>query len=141
MTGIKGGVGYSHEQSTNQSPLQVSNRSLPQPRRLLHLGPRFIRDRLRKHRCFSLAGCGKVCLTSNQGRDCNAHLEMKVTYWKAKALKNHDRYSIRAATEQQANELLAHFGADEYEPLKKITITYSSALELIKDIIGNYKEA
>lgn len=66
---------------------------------------------------------------------------MRAVYWKAKAIGSDDRFSIRERTEERANEKRDWAGAESFETVKKITITYSSALDLIRDLLGNHIEA
>ena len=61
---------------------------------------------------------------------------MKLVYWIADNLTDHASYSIRAQTRKEASTKRTELGAEGYAPPRKVTITYTSAFDLMQQLLS-----
>ncbi len=59
---------------------------------------------------------------------------MKVTYWKAECLDDHDCYSIRARTKKECTAERNAFRPERFGEPVKIEIEYNNAFELVQEL-------
>jgi len=57
---------------------------------------------------------------------------MKLTYWYAECNNDSDVYSIRTRTKREAKETIAERGHSEFGLIRKVTIEYKDAFDLMQ---------
>lgn len=57
---------------------------------------------------------------------------MKLTYWVAERIGDHQCYSVIAKTKREAQRLVAVGGVENYEPIVKRAIEYTDAFDLFE---------
>lgn len=61
----------------------------------------------------------------------------KLVYWAAKRLDDREAYNIRARTRREAKALREANGGDEsYGPVAKVEVTFTDALDLLRQCLG-----
>lgn len=58
---------------------------------------------------------------------------MKLTYWHAECLTDANVYDIRTRTRKEAKARLADRDPKDYGPVKKVTIEYADAFDLMEN--------
>ena len=62
---------------------------------------------------------------------------MKLTYWIAECLNDSSAYNIRCTTKREVKERLAdHYDPDGYGPVRKVTVEYNNAFDLMQVCLG-----
>lgn len=58
---------------------------------------------------------------------------MKLTYWVCRCIDDSDAYSIRDKTKKAAVARREEYGAEGFEPVKKVTVEYLDAFDLMNE--------
>jgi len=61
---------------------------------------------------------------------------MKLTYWIAEIETDHQAYNVRAKTRREAKAMVAERDWQDYGPVRKITVEYRNAFDLIERALG-----
>ena len=69
---------------------------------------------------------------------------MKLTYWVSECLNDSHAYNVRAKTKKEVvHQLREHYNASGYGPVKKVTVEYFGAFDLLIECLsedGGYWE-
>jgi len=63
---------------------------------------------------------------------------MKVVYWYAQCLDDHECYSVRERTKRAALAAVEACDVYRYGPVVKVEVEYSSGLDLLKYVCGEF---